>query len=224
MRADRRHHIDAEAERAAERGKALRRAGAALAKGEIVPDHDMARAEPLGHDLGGEGLGAQRGQRLVEGNDEGLIEAESLQQLELQGQRRQPEERRVRREELARMRLEHHRAGTAAFLLWRCLIAALSTSWWPRWTPSKLPMASAAPLSCAGTSRQTADNVHHGKPSISLYWRGARRSTIITASPSSTVLPLTAQSQASVARPFSAIEAGDLQRGDHLVADIDRAP
>ena len=116
MRADRRHHIDAEAERAAERGESFGRAGAALAVGEIVADHDMARAEALGHDLGGEGLGAQRSQRLVEGNDEGLVEAERLEQLELQRQRRQPEERRVGREELARMRLEHHRARTAAFL------------------------------------------------------------------------------------------------------------
>src|SRR4051794_19678552 len=76
MRADRRHHIDAKAERAAMRDQAFRRAGAALAIGEIVADHDVAGAEALGHDFGGEGLGAQRGQRLVEGNDEGLIEAE----------------------------------------------------------------------------------------------------------------------------------------------------
>ena len=73
MRANRRHHVDAEAERAAERGQLLRRAGTAFAEGEIVPDHHMACAEPLGDDLGGEGLRAQRGERLVEGDDEGLI-------------------------------------------------------------------------------------------------------------------------------------------------------
>ena len=42
--ADRRDDIDAEAEHAAERGKFLGRAGAALAVGEVMAHHDMARA------------------------------------------------------------------------------------------------------------------------------------------------------------------------------------
>src|ERR1700742_1546929 len=32
------------------------------------------------------------------------------------------------------------------------LAASAMTCWWPRWTPSKLPMASAAPRSSAGRS------------------------------------------------------------------------
>src|SRR5665809_25937 len=47
-----------------------------------------------------------------------------------------------------------------------------------------------------------ADNIH--RPTFDLaYWRGLRRSTIITASPSSTVLPSAEQSQAKVTRAFS---------------------
>ena len=167
MRADRRHHIDAEAERAAVRDQAFRRAGAALAIGEIVADHDVAGAEALGHDFGGEGLGAQRGQRLVEGNDEGLIEAERLQQLELQRQRRQPEEGRVRREELARMRLEHHRARAAAFLsgdrdrrVEHFLVAAMDAV--------EIADGKRRALEVGRRVLPAADNVHHGT-SISLY-------------------------------------------------------
>ena len=64
--ADRRDDIDAEAELAAERGEFLGRAGAALAVGEIMAHHHVARAEALGHHLGGEGLGAQRRKLAIE--------------------------------------------------------------------------------------------------------------------------------------------------------------
>ena len=51
---------------------------------------------------------------LIEGEDEGLIETEGLEQLELHRQRRQPEERLIGGEELARVRLEDDGAGAAA--------------------------------------------------------------------------------------------------------------
>ena len=83
---DRRHHIDAEAVRAADRGEPFRRAGAPLAVGEVVADHDMAGAEAPRHDVGGERLGAEGRKRLVEGNDEGLVETELREELQLERQ------------------------------------------------------------------------------------------------------------------------------------------
>src|SRR5262249_13280126 len=44
---DRRDHVDAEAVRAAKVGEALGVAGPPLAEREIVPDHDVAGAEPI---------------------------------------------------------------------------------------------------------------------------------------------------------------------------------
>ena len=166
----------------------------------MAHDH-MARAEPLRHHLGGEVLSAQGGKLAVKGDDESLVEAESLKQLELQRQRRQAEEGGLGREELSRMRLEHHRTGAAPFALGDCDRLA-----------QNLLMAAMHAIEIADGEHRAlelgrhvppeADNVHC-RPSISPYWRGVRRSTIITASPSSTVLPLTAQAQASVARALS---------------------
>ena len=70
----------------------------------------MGGAEPLGDDLRGEGLGAQAGKLGPELDDECLVEPERLEQLKLHRQRGQAEEGLVGREELARMRLEHHGA------------------------------------------------------------------------------------------------------------------
>src|SRR5262245_64509847 len=96
----RRNHIDAEAERAAERCEFLCRAGAAFAIGEVVPHDYVACSEPCRDNVGGKGFSAQGGERLIEGDNKGLIEAESLKKLELQGKRRQIEERLAGHEEL----------------------------------------------------------------------------------------------------------------------------
>ena len=74
----------------------------------------MGSAEPLGYHLRGEGLGAQAGKLGPELDDKRLVEAERLEQLKLHRQRGQAEEGLVGREELARMRLEHHRARALA--------------------------------------------------------------------------------------------------------------
>ncbi len=75
-----------------------------------MADHDMARAKAFAHHLGGERLGAQPGEPGFEIDDEDLVEPQRLDQLELERQRRQAEERLVRLEELARMRFEQHGA------------------------------------------------------------------------------------------------------------------
>ncbi len=186
-----------------------------------MTDHDMAGAEPLGHDLGGEGLGAQRGQRLVEGNDEGLIEAERLQQLELQRQRRQPEEGRVRREELARMRLEHDRTRAAAFLsgdrdrrVEHFLVAAMDAV--------EIADGKRRALEVGRHVLPAADNVHHGTFDLALL---TRRAAVDHHHGFTLEHGLAVDGAVASQRRACLldIEAGDLQRGDHLVADIDRA-
>ena len=57
------------------------------------------------------------GELRLEIDDEGLVEPERREQLELHRQRRQAEEGLVRREELTRMRLEHHGARALAVVL-----------------------------------------------------------------------------------------------------------
>ena len=166
-----------------------------------MADDHVARAEPFRHHLGREGFRAQRGKLGVEGDDESLVEAERLQQFELHRERRQPEERSFGGEEFAGMRLEHYGARAASLAFSNCdrlaenlLVAAMHAV--------EIADGKRGTLELLRHLPKEADNLHRG-PSIPAYWRGVRRSTIITASPSSTVLPLTAQSHASVARALS---------------------
>src|SRR5262249_10479213 len=129
---DRFDDIDAKAKLGAERLELARRAGAAFAIGEIVADHDMRRAKSFTDHVGGERLGAQAGGLMGEIEDEGLVEFERFQQLELQRQRSQANERLVWGKELPRVRLEHHRARVLARRLCKllcppeyCLVAAM---------------------------------------------------------------------------------------------------
>ena len=156
---------------APERGELLGGAGAALAIGEVVADHDMGGAEPLRHHFGGEGLGAQRRQLPVEGDDEGLVEAERSEQLELERQRRQAEERLIGREEVARMRLEHDGARAPAFsvgdpfrLEQNRLMAAMDAV--------EIADGEGGTLERARHVLPGADNVHHASFALALLARG----------------------------------------------------
>ena len=74
---------DAEAEPLRRRAHGSGRAGAPLAEEEVVADDDVADAEPLDEHVGDEVVGRQAGERRVEGEHDGEVEAEALEQREL---------------------------------------------------------------------------------------------------------------------------------------------
>ena len=71
------------------------------------------------------------------------LDAGRGEQLELVAQPREARRRRVAGEEFARMRLERQHAGGAGSASRALAITRSSSAWWPRWTPSKLPIVSA---------------------------------------------------------------------------------
>jgi len=85
-----------------------RRSGAALAEMEIITHRDAADAEPADQIVVNEILRAGAGARAVEGHHHGAVEAGAGEQPQLRGLVGQPELRRMRAEEAARMRLERH--------------------------------------------------------------------------------------------------------------------
>jgi hypothetical protein len=111
---DLRHHRHAEAQPGGGAAHRLRVAPAPLAKVEVVADHDVAGGERAGDDPLDEVVGFDAGQRRIEGQDDGEVEPEALEQPELVLEGRQAEMRLVRLKELARMRLEQDHAGRCA--------------------------------------------------------------------------------------------------------------
>jgi hypothetical protein len=87
---------------------------------EVVPDDDVPHAEARHQDALDKILRAEDRKLLVEGQNHGKIELVAFQQRELLRQRRQPEMRAVRLEELSRMRLEHHGTRQPAVLCDGC--------------------------------------------------------------------------------------------------------
>src|SRR5437868_1719784 len=111
-------HIDLDAE---PRGFIHQQAGiadAAFAEMKVVADSDPADAETLDEIVVNEVLRRGAGASLVEGHDDGAGEAGSCQQAQFGGFVGEPELRRVRAEETARMRLEGYRQS-ACFMQFR---------------------------------------------------------------------------------------------------------
>ena len=105
-------NADAEAQLLARQPHGLWRARTALAEEKIIADDDVARCQPLDQHLLDELVGRQRCKRLVERQHHHDIDAQILQALQLQGERRKMEMRLVGLEEFTRVRLEHdHPAG-----------------------------------------------------------------------------------------------------------------
>ncbi len=103
----------------ANRGKLGGRAGAALAVSKVVAHHEMGGAKAAHDHLACERLSAEPRKRGLEWDDESLVETQRRKQLELHRQRREAEEGLLRREELARMRLEQYGAGAPALSMRR---------------------------------------------------------------------------------------------------------
>ena len=85
------------------------RAGAVGAEMEIEADRDAGDREPLDQDALDEFLGAERRQRRVEAQHDRAVEPGRRQQPQLVALVGQPEQRLLRAEEAARMRLEGQR-------------------------------------------------------------------------------------------------------------------
>ena len=138
----------------------------------------------------------------------------ACEKLKLHRQRRQAKEGLVGREELARMRLEHHGAGALAQFLGKIAGAAEH-----RLMAAMDAIEIADGEHCAFCLRRhippTGDDIH---PSFlderaiacatcalfaTFMSYAPRRGTIIRASPSNTLLPLTVACMASTALPFS---------------------
>src|SRR5262245_21554330 len=108
---DLRHDADAEAVLGTGPAQAVGIAGALAAEAKIIADHDVAHAEPGQQHPLDEGIGSKRSKGRIEGQHEGDIDAEALQQGELARQRGEFEVRLVRLKVFARMRLEDQRRG-----------------------------------------------------------------------------------------------------------------
>ena len=125
---------------------------AVLAEMEIEADGRAADAEAADQDALDEVLGRGAGERGVEGHDDGAVEPGGGEQAQLVALARELEQRLLRPEEAARMRLEGQRRRLAAERRGRARSAASITARWPRCTPSKLPIATTAPRKRAGVA------------------------------------------------------------------------
>jgi hypothetical protein len=107
------HDADPEAFAPAQAFEQGRVAAALVAEKEVVADQDVTRMQTLDQDLAHEVLGAQCGERLVERQHEDVVNAECLEQAQLQAERGELERRVVGAEEATRVRLEgeHAQAG-----------------------------------------------------------------------------------------------------------------
>ena len=102
-------HGDAEASGPGPLAQHLDIAAAARAEGEVVAAHDVARAKSLQQDVVDEGIGRQRGERLVEALRQHGLHAVLAQQPDLCRRQGEAEGAGVGHEEAARMRLEGER-------------------------------------------------------------------------------------------------------------------
>ena len=129
--------------------------GGPSAEMEVLP-HDDRRGAELAHDDALDELGrGPTGDLAVEGQHPNLVGAVLTQELDAAFQRAQQLRRLVRREQAGRVRVEGHRDDGLA----PAAAAAASRCWWPRWTPSKLPIVTTAgssrgPVATPGMSRQ----------------------------------------------------------------------
>ena len=127
-------------------GEIIGRAGPVGAEMEIEADRDAGDREPVEQDALDEFLGAQRRQRRVEAQHDRAVEPGRRQQPQLVALVGEAEQRLLRPEEAARMRLEGQRGRRPGERAARSRAVAI-TAWWPRCTPSKLPIATTAPRS-----------------------------------------------------------------------------
>ena len=86
----------------------------AIAEAEVVADHGMTDAEPAGQHVVDELLGRLLAQLPREGEREQVLDAQLGEQARLDAERRQARRRVVRRQDLARMRLEGDHAERRA--------------------------------------------------------------------------------------------------------------
>jgi hypothetical protein len=108
------HDRHAKAKGRAGAAQRLRIAPPVFAEMKVVADDHVTHPERMDQHLLDECVGLQIRQRAIEGENDGEIKAEFPEQLQLQGQGRQPEVRPLGLKKLARMRLEHDGAGRNA--------------------------------------------------------------------------------------------------------------
>ena len=108
-------------------------AGIALglgAEAEVLADRDLLGAEPLDQHPLDEFLGAALGELAVEGDHDQLAHAEPLDHVALDAEGHDQLRQRRRVQDLERVRVEGETVSAPSI-----------TAWWPRWTPSKVPIA-----------------------------------------------------------------------------------
>ncbi len=121
-----------------------RRSAAALAEMKIVTDGDAADSEPGDEIVVNEILSGGAGARAVEGHHHRAVETGAGEQPQLGVFVGQPELRRVGAEETAGCGSKVTAYAGLPSLRAMSMAAAITTRW-PRWTPSKLPIATTAP-------------------------------------------------------------------------------
>ena len=153
--------IDLDAEPGPLAGQKARRADAALAEMEVVADGDAADAEPADQIMVNEILCRWSGPALVEGHHHGTGKARPGQQAQLFGLVGEPELGGVRAEKLRGCGSKV--TANAGFpCAWPIRSAASITARWPRWTPSKLPIATTAPRGIAAAGVVSRITVNSG--------------------------------------------------------------